>query len=117
MSEDEAARAGVEGRRSFFRVDSGKANMSPPAAVRDWYRLDSVDLGNGDSVGVVTRWIWPDAFDGVTVSDLRKVQEAIAAGCWRENSQAKDWAGHAVAKALNLDATIKAGKARISSLP
>ena len=70
----------------------------------------------GDSVGVVTRWAWPDAFDGVTVTDLRAVQAAIAAGRWRENSQAKDWAGHAVADILKLDPKNKAHKAKIASL-
>ena len=122
MSEDEAARAGVENRRAYFRVQNGKANLSPPANVAEWYRLESVDLGNdgdgqpGDSVGAVTRWKWPDAFEGVVVSDLAEVQAAIAAGRWRESSQAKDWAGHAVAAVLKLDPTIKAHKAKIATL-
>ena len=30
MSEADAAKAGVENRRSFFRVENGKANMTPP---------------------------------------------------------------------------------------
>jgi hypothetical protein len=122
MSEAEAARAGVENRRAYFRVQNGKANLSPPADASEWYRLESFDLGNGgggqmsDSVGVITRWKWPNAFDGVTRSDLRKVQTAIAAGRWRENSQARDWAGHAVARVLKLDATNKAHKAKIAAL-
>jgi len=121
-TDDEAARAGVENRHAYFRVQNGKANLSPPADTAEWYRLESVDLGNGgdgqpaDSVGVVTRWTWPDAFDGVTVSDLRKVQTAIAAGRWRANSQAKDWAGIAVARTLGLDATNKAHKAKIIAM-
>jgi hypothetical protein len=32
---------------------------------------------------VVTRWTWPDAFDGVSVSDLRAAQARVAAGRWR----------------------------------
>jgi hypothetical protein len=122
MTNDEASRAGVENRRAYFRVENGKANLSPPADKADWYRFESFDLGNGDdgqlgdSVGVVTRWAWPDAFDGVTVSDLRRVQAAIAAGRWRESPQAKDWAGHAVANVLNLDATNKAVRAKIAGL-
>src|SRR5476649_1186351 len=55
----------------------------------------------------VTRWEPPDALDGVTVSNLRAVQSAIASGRWRENSQAKDWAGYAVAKVLSIDPTKK----------
>jgi hypothetical protein len=122
MTEDEAARAGVENRRAYFRVQNGKANLSPPSDAAEWYRLESVDLGNGDpdhpgdSVGVVTRWTWPDAFAGVTVSDLRAVQAAIGAGRWRQSPQAKDWAGHAVANVLKLDPTNRAHRAKIGSL-
>jgi hypothetical protein len=47
-------------------------------------------------------------------SDLRAVQAAIAAGRWRENSQAKDWAGHAVASALHLD--VETDRAKIVAL-
>ena len=89
---------------------------------RDWYRLISVDLGNGgdalgDSIGVVTRWKWPDAFEGVTVSDLRAVQAAIAdGGPWRKDLQPKDWAGYAVASVLKLDAENKAHRAKIATM-
>ena len=50
----------------------------------------------------------------VAASDLRAVQRAIASGRWRENCQARDWAGHAVAAALKLD--IEAHRAKIVSL-
>jgi AAA domain len=116
MSKDEAAMAGVENRRNYFRVEKDKANMAPPADQADWYRLASVDLGNGDNVGVATKWTWPDAFSDVTVSDLRAVQAAVIAGRWHESAQAKDWAGHAVAGVLKLDATNKAHRAKIASL-
>ena len=104
-----AQRAGVERRRSFFRVDAVKANLAPPADQADWHHLVSVDLGNGDNVVVVTQWTWPNAFDGVSVHDLRKVQSAVAA-------QAKDWVGHAVADVFKLDASNRAARAKIISL-
>ena len=116
MTEDEAARAGVENRRSYFRVDNGKANLAPPADRSEWYGLKSVDLGNGDWVGVVVQWCWPDMMANVQVSDLRAVQSLVAAGKWRENPQAKDWVGRAVAKVLGLDADSKAHRAKISSI-
>ncbi len=122
MTDDEAARAGVENRRAYFRVQNGKANLSPAPDKADWYHLESFDLGNGcegqpsDSVAVVIRWTWPDVFAGVTVSDLRAVQVAIAAGRWRESPQAKDWAGHAVASVMKLDAANKAHRAKIAGL-
>ena len=116
MSKDEAAKAGVEGRRGYFRVENDKANMAPPAEHADWYRLVSVALPNGDNVGVATKWAWPDAFDNVTVADLRKAQAAIAEGRWRENPQAKDWVGIAIAKVLSLDPTNKGHKAKIIAM-
>ena len=105
----------------LFPLRHRQGEPRPPSVRATWYRLANVGLGNGsggpfddqDYVGVVTPWQWPDAFDGVTVSDLRKAQAAIAAGRWRENAQAKDWAGHAVAKAMGLDATNKAHRAKI----
>jgi hypothetical protein len=65
---------------------------------------------------VVVPWQWPNAFEGVTDSDLRKVQDAVANGRWRENTQAKNWVGLAIAKALDLELEKKAHKAKIVTL-
>jgi hypothetical protein len=72
-------------------------------------------------VAVVAAWEPPGLFEGLSMSDLKSVQAKIAAGRWRESSQSKDWAGHAVAEVLKLDivgtdAKAKANKARIASL-
>ena len=111
MSRDEAGKAGidVDRRRFFFRSDIGKANLAPPSEKAAWYNLASIPLGNGDPpddgdiVGVVTTWEWPNAFEGVTTTELRAVQAEVRKGRWRENSQAKDWVGIAVARVLELD--------------
>ena len=60
MSKAEADKAGVDevDRRLYFRIDRGKANMAPPAAA-SWYKFESIDLPNGDSVGVATSWNHP----------------------------------------------------------
>jgi hypothetical protein len=125
MSEKEAEQAGVgEERRSYFRSDIDKANLTPPSTKATWFRLANVPLGNGsggpiddqDYVGVATPWQWPDAFAGVTVGDLRAVQRRVGGGRWRENSQAKGWVGLAVAEAMNLDASNKAHRARIAAM-
>lgn len=124
MSKDEAERAGIDARyhRSYFRVDNGKANMAPPPEGSRWHRFVGVDLGNGDAlepgdnVGVVTAWEWPDPFEGVSAADLLAVQRKIDGGHWRENIQAKEWAGHAVAEVLGLDAKDKADRTRIKGL-
>jgi len=108
MTEKEAASAGVDNHRLYFRVYSDKSNLAPPSDKSDWYRLGSVDLGNGgagesDHVQIIEPWQWPNAFDDVTARDLLAVQKRIAEGQWRANSQASDWAGKAVAEVLDLD--------------
>jgi len=124
MSRDDGAKAGIEDgkERLYFRADTD-GNLAPSSAT-EWFHLASQGLGNGsgghiddqDYVGVATPWKWPDHFEGATVSDLRKAQAAIAEGRWRENSQAKDWAGIAVARVLNLDPTNKSHRAKIAAL-
>lgn len=118
MTEDEAAKLNVKAdeRFFFFRVDNDKANLAP-AERGDWYRMNNVDLENGDSVGVACSWTPPDAFDGLTARHLLAVQKAVAAGQWRENIQTKDaWVGNAVAAALELDADDKHVRKRIGTL-
>jgi hypothetical protein len=123
MTKEEGEKAGIEAGRErlYFRADSD-GNLAPAAAT-EWFHHTSVGLGNGsgsdadqDYVGVATAWTWPDAFENVTVSHLRDAQTAVAAGRWRENPQAKDWAGVAIAKVLNLDMTKKADKAKVIAM-
>ena len=106
MTEDEAAQAGVDDHRQFFRVQSDKSNLAPPEVAR-WYQIESIELPNGDSVDVVTPWQWPDAFDGMTTDDLFRVQRALDAKGARENQQASDWAGYIVAETLDMDSDVE----------
>ena len=85
--------------------------------------MESVSLGNstvlhpeGDSVGVVTAWTPPNHMDGITGTDFDRCAAAIRAGRWKENVQANDWAGKAVAKVLGLDLDTKADKAKVKAL-
>jgi hypothetical protein len=123
MSEDEAKKVGVDNHRVYFRTYNDKANLAPPADKSDWFKLTSVDLGNGplpgaggDSVGVVTTWEWPDPLAGVTGRDFDKVAAVIRSGKWRADVQAKLWVGHAVAQAMRLDLDKKADKAKAKGL-
>lgn len=113
MSKDEGERAGVGNHRSYFRVDNGKANLAPPADDTTWREIVNEDLPNGDSIGVVKPWTWPGPLDGLTVNDLVSVQRRIAEGHWRENAQAKEWVGIAVAEVLDLDLDHEADKAKV----
>jgi AAA domain len=117
MTKDEGEKSGVKERRAHFRVDSGeKSNNSPPSNTVDWYELRSFALVNGDNVGVVSKWKWPDPLKGATVVDLRNAQAAVASSHWRASPQAKDWVGVAIAGALKLDLTIKADRTKVSHL-
>jgi hypothetical protein len=119
MSRTEADKAGVKNHRQFFKVQNGKSNLSPSTDAADWYQLKSVDLGNGppsDSVGVVTPWKLPNLMASVTADDLSKAQAAVVAGKWRENAQAKEWAGIPIAKALGLDVGDRSDKAKVQHM-
>jgi hypothetical protein len=104
MSPDEAAMAGVaEDQRGFyFRVQNDKANLAPPDKAQ-WYRMNNVNLDNGDQVGVACPWKWPELFDGLTTAHLIASQKAVKQGEWRLDSRSPEWVGIAVSKVLDLD--------------
>lgn len=104
MTTADAAKYGIpeDDRRRHFAVIDDKHNRAP--AERDaWFQLVSIDLGNGDNVGVCVPWSPPAAPD---VSDLKMVialQKLVDAGQYRDNHQAKGWVGEAIAKVYGLD--------------
>ena len=118
MTAEEARNAGIDEDQfwRYSREGDSKDNLAPPTADSTWRQMVSVELPNGDSVGVSEPWAWPDAFSDVTRSDLESVQRRVASGEWRENPRAKDWVGIAVAEALNLDASDSYNKAKIRQL-
>ncbi|MGY4349796.1 hypothetical protein ACVWXM_006289 [Bradyrhizobium sp. GM7.3] len=125
MTDQQGKDTGVDNHRAYFRTFIDKNNLAPPADKSDWFRITSVDLGNGplgpeviggDSVGVVTKWEWPDATKNVTARDFELVAAVIRAGSWRADVQAKQWVGRAVAKALALDLDNPADKATAKQL-
>jgi AAA domain len=125
MTEQQAKETGVDNHRLYFRTYLDKNNLAPPADQSDWYKLVSVDLGNGplgpdvgggDSIGVVTKWKWPDATEGLTGRDFDLVAAAIRAGNWRADPQAKQWVGRAVAEALAYDLDDPSDKAKVKQI-
>jgi AAA domain len=121
MTKQEATAVKVENPRLYLKTYNDKANLTPPAEGSDWYKLVSVDLGNGptgmpgDCVGVVAKWEWPDLTIGMTADDYDKVAAAIKGGQWKASSQAKNWAGIAFAEALGLDVSDEGDKAKIKA--
>lgn len=106
MAPEDASKWGIskEQSRRYVRVYDDKGNRAPPADKSDWYFLASVDLGNGpadgsrpsDNIAAMEPWQPPDAFTGITAEHLRRVQEAVNIGRWREDIQSNEWVGHAV---------------------
>ncbi len=116
MSKEDAAKAGIDNHRLYFRTYSDKANMAPPADHSDWFKLESVALGNGDEVGVVVPWSWPDPFETITQQDVLRVQAAVAEREYRESVQSKDWVGYLIADVTGLDPSEAAEKQKIKSI-
>ena len=77
--------------------------------------MESVNLANGESVGVCEVWEWPDVFDSMTSKYLLAVQKAIDGKNAGISDQASDnWVGCIVADVLGMDAT--AEKKRIKRI-
>jgi hypothetical protein len=108
MTEKEGEKAGLAANefKSVFRLDIGKASMTKARAGSAWRRLVSIRIESGDDAGVCDAWHWPsaeDLADDLTVEQVEKIKVTVANGHWRENQQAKDWAGYAVMLVVGLD--------------
>lgn len=121
MTKNQATQWDIEVRQAYFRIDSGKANMSAPGRKPEWRRFVNVDLGNGpvgksDEVGVIEAWSPPAVFQGVTPVDTLAVQQKVAAGDWRSSPQCANWVGVAVAEVLGMSLGKTSDKARIKAM-
>lgn len=115
MTKDEAEKAGVENERGYFSVLADKVNLAP-AADRDWFRLADVELPNGDHVGAVEAWAWPDPFAGISLDDLRRVQTAIDGKDLAAHPASADYVGIEIARVLRISVQEAAGRARVKQL-
>jgi hypothetical protein len=64
----------------YFRGFNGKRNFAPPADQSDWHRLESIQLQNGDNVGVTAAWTYPETMDDVTPDIAARVLADIERG-------------------------------------
>jgi hypothetical protein len=110
MTQAEADLARVENREGFVRIEDGKANYAAHGKAQ-WLSITEEILPNfdgtfgPDSVGVVSAWHFPGAFDGVAPIHMDEVVERAASGRYRASRQAEggNWIGSAVADVLHLD--------------
>jgi hypothetical protein len=126
MLPEEASKAGLASHVGYFSCFGDKQNLTAKNSIRDWYKMESVDLGNAgegnlafmrsDNVGVVNRWQWPtdkSFVEDVTADQLPAIKNRFYLGEHRESAQSKDWAGNVVAEILGIDLSDKAEKARV----
>jgi hypothetical protein len=119
MTEDEAAKAGLENHRFYFRIGDMESNLAPPSAdVNRWFEKASVETPNGERIGAVKPWKWPDAFDGVTPQQAAtiKAQVDLMAEPPRADARSPKWVGELVADVLGLNMTKPGDKARVKTL-
>lgn len=124
MSKEIAENLGIENAAQYIAIEDGKANLAPRQSNAKWLKLESVNIGNGngiddlsgDFVGVVSKWDMPDAFDEITIEDLRACQEAINGGEYKHNAQAAAWVGNIIAQTFDWDIDDKAIKAKVKKI-
>jgi hypothetical protein len=101
MSQEEADKFGIapEHRRAHFRVDGAKSNYAPVQDA-EWWKLQGVEIANGETIGACRPWTPPSTFDGLSMGDCVDVLDAINKGTERghawgsEKNSKDDWAGH-----------------------
>jgi len=121
MTPDEAKKAGLQSASGHFSAKDDKQNLTLKSGSRDWYKMESVSLGNGgtgnlsilrsDTIGVVTRWQWPTQasfVEEVTGQQLQAIKDRLKAGAYRKDAQAKAWAGYVVGEVLGLGSSKEA---------
>ena len=123
ITPEDAQALGVDEQESLgiFRIDDGKANLAPPSDKATYRRMVSVEIANGERLGVATEFKLPDLFDGITTKDLYKVQRTVAKAeendqAYRSDVRAKNWIGQAVAEQLDLDIDKPGDKARAKAV-
>jgi hypothetical protein len=130
MSASEAGNLGISEEQRRFHIwvnPTGKPSLLPPVTVRQWLKLESVDLGNGttdypdgDSVGVLTHWEPPNHRDLLWMGTKANWEP-----CWwairnapverrRASARAETgWIGELIAPFFDLDLTSAEGKAKV----
>lgn len=126
MTKQMGTKYGIPNYRSYFCAskDATKTNLTPPLDSDHWYRMASVDLGNGDAfdpdgpvegdnIGVAEKWSL--MITSVDRADLvAKVHGSMAGKQWRHHENTgQEWIGNPVAEALGVDILDKREKTNV----
>jgi hypothetical protein len=82
VSEDDAMKLGVDmdKAKGIFRVDDGKANLSPPADKSTYRQMIGVKIDNGEWIGVCVPFDLPDEWKGMTDAVVNEMLRMIELG-------------------------------------
>jgi len=123
ITPEDAMSLGVDEHEALgiFAVDDGKANLAPPSSKRTYRKMQSVEIANGELIGVATEFKMPDMFDGVTTKHLYDVQRNVGkaeqdGNAYRSDVRAKNWIGEAVADVLQLNLEKPADKSKAKAI-
>ena len=123
VSEEEAAKVGVSETeaKGLFSIIDGKANLAPSLDKRLYRKMIGVKIDNDEYIGVAVPYRLPDAFDGISGKDARRVQDIVGMAekgddPLRADIRAKNWVGYAIGDALNINPSEKAGKTRLNTI-
>lgn len=116
MTPDEGVKAGVDNYKAYFSVESGKSNKTADNANKQWFHLSGREMANGENVGTLSQWQWPDAFDDMSNSDANAILDALLTTPMRASDQCADWAGNIVADHLGFDLDVKFDRSKVKRI-
>lgn len=124
MTAEDAKNYGIEeDQRWRYVVVSDDKHNRAPAEKGTWFHLNSVELGNGslehlgDSVAALEPWSPPTTQTlQLTTWGIYEIQRLVDAKAYRENEQANEWVGNAIAEVLELDLAKTTDKRRVKAV-
>ncbi len=107
MTKEEAKKAGIEAEDAsdYVRINNGKANLTRASSKNWWFKLASEMLENGDSVGVVENWRWPETNTEFDEDMIANVIDVVSNGVYRQSKQSPEWVGHAIGRFFSCEKT------------
>jgi hypothetical protein len=81
MSQEEADKFGIppEQRRRHFRLDGAKSNYAPVQDA-EWWRLDGIEIENGETVAACSPWTPPSTLSALSMDQCVAALKILAAG-------------------------------------
>ena len=117
MTAEQARTLGVPAgeRWRYINVQDDKHSRAPAEEAR-WFEILSVDLENGDNVGVASPWAVPPDVPLYSAGDVRAVQKLAATQTFRRDFRAADWIGHAIGCEIGIDSSDPANRGRLDRI-